>query len=156
MTHVQSAPPALAEKTVYMDALLPFFTQAVSDSTDLIATLDTEGRFTSVNRALLKVLGGSEVNLIGQYFGVALADSNSPALLREITERCLQGGSWKGECLFAKGDGTARPVALTIDPVRDDDGRIVGSVGIARDDAHGAAELRRSEQQFRQLVEYIH
>lgn len=140
-----------------VDDLNVLIRQAVEHSTDMIGMADLEGRFTWANQAFLRAYGGSLDDIVGTHFGVLLSE-NPPDLLRELQEGLLQDSGWRGECLSGRADGTAFPVSLNVGPVKDEDGRVVGSFGIAQDITErkrAQAELQESEELFRQLAENI-
>ena len=134
-------------------------TQAVENSSELVAMADCEGHLIFANQAFLAALGGTKDDVLGQHFAVALAPRNPPTLVQELGEKCLTDEGWTGECYFARRDGTAIPISLSAGPVKDKDGRVVGMFGIAQDITERKrveAALQESEEQFRQLTEHIH
>jgi diguanylate cyclase (GGDEF)-like protein/PAS domain S-box-containing protein len=132
--------------------------QAVENSSEMIGMTDRRGYFTFVNAAFLKALGYTMDEMIGKHFRIAHGDANPPELVREIGNKSLGEGGWRGECFFARKDGTSFPVSLSVGPVVDRQRRVIGGFGLAKDiTARRAAEqsLRESEEQFRQLAENI-
>jgi PAS domain S-box-containing protein len=131
---------------------------AVENCSELIGMADIEGHFTFANRAFIHTLGYSrKEEVIGKHIGALLAD-NPPALAQEISEKVLADGGWRGECLLSRRDGSSIPTLLSVGPVTDNEGRVIGSFGVGRDisdqkQAHEA--LQRSEEQFRELAENI-
>lgn len=132
--------------------------QAVENSSELIGLGDPEGRLTYVNAALLRTLGCAEKEVIGQNFSVMLSRQNPAALVEEIGKKSYKKGGWSGECLLAGENGKGVPVQASTSPIMDEEGRVVGSVGIARDISERKrveGRLRESEELFRQLAENI-
>jgi PAS domain S-box-containing protein len=131
--------------------------QAVENSTEMIAIGDCEGRVTFANQALLGVLGYSEEEILGKSFeSTILSPKNRSGLDEEIRLQILQKGGWKGECLHRRKDGSDFAVYLSVAPIKDRAGCVIGSVGIAHDinESKRAEErLRQSEQSYRTLVE---
>lgn len=133
--------------------------QAVENSSELIGMTDREGHFTFVNESFCRSLGYSREEMIGRHFRLAHGDANPPELLRDIGHRSLEKKGWRGECFFARKDGSVFPVSLSVGPIVDRQRRVIGGFGLAKDiTARRAAEesLRESEEQFRQLAENIH
>jgi PAS domain-containing protein len=65
---------------------------------------------------------------------------------------------WKGECAVSRPDGADLSVSLSLAPVKDGKGRVVGSFAIAHDiteQKHNEEVLRQNEAQFRELAEHI-
>ena len=133
--------------------------QAVQNSSDMIGVGNREGEIIFVNEAFLKSSGYSAEEVIGKHFGQMISPRNSPAVTEEIGKKGFESGGWKGECLIVRRDETDLPIFLNIGPIKDAEGRVTGLVGIARDIIQRKEEeeaLRKSEEQFRQLVDNIH
>jgi diguanylate cyclase (GGDEF)-like protein/PAS domain S-box-containing protein len=140
------------------DGKLHLLSQAVENSAEMIGMVDCDGRLTFANRAFLQSLGFSEKDVLGKHFSIALSPSNPPKVIQEIGEKSLQDEGWRGECLSCRSDGTSFPMFLSVGPIKDADGRVIGSFGVAQDirDRKRVEEaLRQSEEQFRQLAENI-
>jgi len=119
--------------------------QLVDSATELISTGDREGRITFMNQAFLRAIGRSEKEVLGKYFrDVVLSPSISPGLREQIQTGIMEKGGWKGECLHRRKDGTDFPVYLSVGPLRDGAGRVIGNVGIVRD----LTESKRAEERF--------
>ncbi len=119
--------------------------QLVDSATELISTGDREGRVTFMNQAFLRAIGWSEEEVIGKYFrDVTLSPRISPGLREQILTAIAEKGGWKGECLYRRKDGTDFPVYLSVGPLRDGVGRVIGNVGIVRD----LTESKRAEERF--------
>jgi two-component system cell cycle sensor histidine kinase/response regulator CckA len=119
--------------------------QLVDSATELISTGDREGRITFMNQAFLRAVGWSEQEIIGKHFrDVVLSPNNSPVLREQIRADIMEGKGWKGECLHCRKDGTDFPVYLSVGPLKDSAGRVIGNVGIVRD----LTESKRAEERF--------
>lgn len=132
--------------------------QAVENSTDLIAMANREGKFVFGNQSFLGALGCVKEEVIGKHFSAIFSANNPSELLQELGARMHQPSGWKGECLICRRDGTEFVVALSVGPVRDGEGRVIGSFGVAQDvtERRKVEEAqRRSEEQFRQLADTI-
>ncbi len=141
-----------AEEPVH---LLP---QAVENSFELIAMTDADGLITFANQAFLRTLGYSREEIIGKHMIFAFSETNDHALLLEIGKKCFLDEGWIGECLFARRDRTDVPLLLSVGPIKDDQGRVIGSFGVMQDVSRQKVveeALRRTEEQFRQLAENI-
>ena len=123
--------------------------RAVEGSHELIGIADCDGQFTYANDAFLQVLGFASRKLMGQHFAVVLSRNNPATLNEQIGVRSYEAGGWKGECLMAREDGSDLQAYLRTSQIRDEEGRLLGSVGIAED----ISERKRSELELFQAKE---
>ena len=109
------------------------------DATDLIEQLgdavvatDLDGRITLFNAAAERLYGYSPDEIIGQSIGVLM-----PEPIAELAklERCrvLNGETRRLVGHILTRSGSVCGVELTLSPLRDASGAIVGSIGVARD-----------------------
>ena len=125
--------------------------QAIESSSELIAMANPDGRFVFVNQAFLQTLGYSKEEIIGKNFRVIMSATNSAELLEDLSAKIYESDGWKGECLLARRNGVDLSVSLNAGPVKDDEGRVVGSFGIAKN----ISERKRTEEDLRRLAEVV-
>ena len=119
--------------------------QVVDSTTEFVSTGDSEGRITFMNRAFLRATGWTEEEVLGKFFrDVVLSPNNAPGLSQKILAGSMGGEGWKGECLHRRKDGSDFPVYLSVGPLKDGQGRIIGNVGVLRD----LTESKRAEERF--------
>ena len=131
----------------------------VENSSEMIATTDMNACLTYVNPALARILARTEQEIIGKPFSIMLSRTNPAPLIEEIAQKSYESSGWSGECLLAGRDREDIPVEVRTSQIRDDQGRVVGSLGIAhdiRERKKNELRLRESEEMFRQLAENIH
>ena len=105
----------------------------VDSSEEAIIGKDLHGRVTSWNRAAQQMLGHTAAEIIGQPVTLLLPPDLA-AEETEIMDRIGRGFSVpRHESRRRHKDGSIVPVFLSISPVRDAAGRIVGAATIARD-----------------------
>jgi PAS domain S-box-containing protein len=123
----------------------------VSSSDDAIISKDLEGRITSWNRAAERMFGYTEDEAVGQTIALILPDDR-PDDFRQILVQIREGKRVEQyETRRRRKDGAILDVSLSVSPIRDDSGRIVGASKIARDitEAKRAeAELARTRDLF--------
>jgi PAS domain S-box-containing protein len=128
----------------------------IQSSDDAIVAKDLDGRVLSWNPAAERLFGWTQQEMIGQSIRRLLpADrqDEEDLILARIRE-----GEKIGLFLTCRlhRDGHEVPVAVTISPVRDAAGRIVGASKIARDATDRVAiehRLMQSEERFRMLAD---
>lgn len=121
--------------------------RAIVESTeDAIVSKDLDGIIRSWNRSAEAMFGYTSQEIVGRNVSLLLP----PDRIKEefdIVERIRQGDRVKHfETVRLRKDGVGIPVSLTISPVHDDAGKVVGASSIARD----ITEEKNMEAQLRQ------
>jgi PAS domain S-box-containing protein len=130
----------------------------VESSEDAIISKTLEGIITAWNYGAEKVFGYSSAEAVGKSVLMLLPPegANEEA---EILARIVHGESTQHfETVRVRKDGERIEVSVTISPIRDGSGRIVGASKIARDitERKRAEEaLRQSEERFQAMVNGI-
>jgi two-component system, cell cycle sensor histidine kinase and response regulator CckA len=93
---------------------------------------DLNDRITFVNEAFLHIYGYQRSEIIGQHISKVWSPNNKDGLIEEVI-RQSRIGSWKGEILNMTKDGREFPLSLHTSQVRDEQGNIIGLVGISED-----------------------
>ena len=130
----------LLKESRFQAALLDAVGQAV------LAT-DPDGRIRYWNRAAEQLLGWTAEEVHGQHSRTIVP----PELLEEhtgIRAHLRAGEAWSGEFAVRRKDGSSFPAYLTARPIRAEDGRLAGTVGIVTD----LTAVKRAEDQLRQSV----
>ncbi len=136
------------------DALLAAI---VDSSDDAIISKDLDGQITSWNKSAERLFGYTAAEAIGRTIAELLIPADRQDEEPEILARLRRGERVDHfETVRKRRDGTLIDISLTISPVRDLSGAVIGASKIARDiSERRAAErmLRESERRFRQLAE---
>ena len=129
----------------------------IDASPDALVITDVTGRCTHWNRAAQLMFGWTAEEMVGSPLGRLVSTAGRMALARAIAH-AVQGrvGRWPDAELVA-ADGDQREVDVTLGPVLDRDGAVVGIVALARDvseqraatralrEAHGALAAHASD-----------
>lgn len=127
---------------------------AIASSVTAIVFADLDDRITYANRAFLTMWGYErEEEILGRP-SLELAASAERA--REILERVRTDGSWVGEDIARKKDGSLFPVLLVVETVKDPGGSAIGSTASIMDMSErkrGEKALHESEARHRHLFD---
>jgi PAS domain S-box-containing protein len=128
----------------------------VDSSEDAIISKDLEGIITSWNKSAERIFGYRADEIIGRSVTLLIPDDR-PEEEPQILARLRRGERVDHfETLRRRKDGSLLEISLTISPVKDSRGRIVGASKIARDITdrkRAEVELKKSEERFRQLAD---
>lgn len=130
----------------------------VASSDDAIVSKDVEGTITSWNQSAERLFGYTAEEAVGQNISLIIPDDR----LHEETEilRRIRGGEriQHFETVRRHKEGELLEISVTISPVVDDSGAIVGASKIARDlrpTREAEEELRRTEERYGRLAELL-
>ncbi len=127
---------------------------AVENTDEAIALTDPEGRVTYLNTAAERLFGYTLDELPGRSLWALVSPSFGYFKAREIYIRTVRSGSWRGEVLNRRRDGTEYYISLSTSSIKDVDGKIIALVGICEDITEKKWEEKRKETSYRvaQLV----
>jgi PAS domain S-box-containing protein len=119
----------------------------VESSDDAIIGKDLDGIITSWNRAAERLYGYSEQEVLGKPISIIIPDDRSNEF-SQIMEKVRRGERVDHlETVRKRKDGVLIEVSVTVSPIRDDAGRIVGCSAIG----HDITERRRAEAERERL-----
>lgn len=131
----------------------------VQSSDDAIISMTTEGTIVSWNPGAEWIYGYKSEEVTGASVSILFPQGQSEELLR-ILEKINQGqGIDHYETIHMKKGGTTIDVSLTVSPIEDKTGKIVGMSTISRDiteQKRAQEKLRRSEMQLAVAQEMAH
>lgn len=120
----------------------------VESSDDAIASKDLDGIVTSWNHAAERLFGYAAHEMLGRRIAVLAAPGREDEMPM-ILDRIRRGERVDHyDTVRRRKDGSLVQISLTVSPIRDEGGRIIGASKIARD----IAERRRLEQEREQRV----
>jgi PAS domain S-box-containing protein len=121
--------------------------------------LDLEGRITHWNAGAERFMGYGADEIIAENFERFYREEDRA---KGVPERALHTaatrGKFEAEAWRVRKDGTTFWAHVAIDPIRDTSGELIGYAKITRDlslRADAEATLKRSEEQFRLLVQSV-
>ncbi len=128
----------------------------VDSSDDAIVSKGLNGIITSWNKSAERMFGYSAEEVIGKPITLIVPSD------RLDEERNIIGSLRRGErvshfeTVRVRKDGSTLDVSLTISPIKDSAGRVIGASKVARDiteQKHAQRALRESEERFRAIIE---
>jgi PAS domain S-box-containing protein len=129
--------------------LVRFLAAIVESADDAVIGKSLDGRITSWNGGAERLYGYSAEEAIGQSVAMLVP----PGREHEVTgliDSISRGEHIKHfETIRRRKDGREIDVSLTVSPVRDEQGEVIGASTIARD----VSERRAAETKFRQLLD---
>jgi PAS domain S-box-containing protein len=121
----------------------------VESSDDAIIGKTREGIITSWNRAAERIYGYSAEEVVGRPITLIFPPDRQDEFAT-IMEQILRGERVDHyETTRLRKDGTILPVSVTISPIHDSDGHVIGASAIA----HDITERKRAEEQEHFLAE---
>jgi len=118
----------------------------IDSSEDAILSKDLDGIITSWNKGAEHIYGYAPEEIVGKHISL-LAPSDRPEEISEILQKIVRGESIEHyESVRVAKDGRQLNVSISVSPLRDATGEIVGASAIARD----ITDQKRAEGQLRQ------
>ncbi|MET4745146.1 PAS domain S-box-containing protein [Bradyrhizobium japonicum] len=131
--------------------------EAVTDYA--IYMLDPTGIVSSWNPGARRFKGYEESEIIGEHFSRFYTEEDRKSELpRRALETAAREGKFEAEGWRVRKDGSRFWAYVIIDPIKDSEGKLVGYAKVTRDLTErraAEAELRRSQEQFRLLVQGV-
>ena len=132
----------ITDRVLYQEEILALYKEVaqtkeyleslIDNSADAIVTTDLKGVVTSWNKGAERIYGFTDEEAIGSFLPFIpdfLLDTEM-----QYIERIKQGETIKNiETLRKKRDGTMIEVSLTLSPIKDASGEVIGISGISRD-----------------------
>lgn len=123
----------------------------VESSNDAIIGKTLEGIITSWNAGAQRLFGYSPEEAIGRHMDILLPDNRSDEI-RHFLEKIKRGERLEHiETVRKTKDGRLIDVLLTVSPIKDSDGRVIGASAIS----HDITERKRTEEKLRHLSRAI-
>src|SRR5664280_1241015 len=123
----------------------------VQYSDDAIIASTREGVITSWNPAAERMYGYSREEMIGKYAGLLIPDDRAGEMQANLGT--VRGGQavQRSETIRVRKDGTEVPVSITVAPIHDEDGVVVGASAVHRD----VTEQRKTFEVFQRMAAIV-
>jgi len=121
----------LADITAQKEAqeTVTLLSHAVKSVAECVSITDHRNIILFVNQAFLSTYGYTEKEMIGKHISLVAPGGE---IVANVLEKTLQG-SWQGELVNRKKDGTEFPIFLSTSVVQDEQGNAIALVGVATD-----------------------
>jgi PAS domain S-box-containing protein len=127
---------------------LRMLAQAIESTAEPIYITDLDHGFIFVNRAFEWTYRYVQAEVLGQPSDMLLSPKTDPVVKAELRER-TRTGSWSGEVLCRRKDGTEFPGSLQSSQIRDHQGKVIGFLGLSKD----LSEQKAAEQHQLKVAE---
>lgn len=118
--------------------------QAIEQSANLIFMTDPDGNIEYANARVLEAYGYAKEEVIGSNPRLWKSGKTPASVYQNLWKTILRGDVWHGEIRNQSSSGEPVWVSATISPIKADDGRITGFIGIQEN----ITELRISQAQL--------
>jgi PAS domain S-box-containing protein len=106
---------------------------ALEATADSIVITDRTGTIVWVNPAFSRLTGYSAQDAVGQNPRILKSGFQDAAFYRDLWDTILSGRAWRGQMINRRKDGSLYVEQQTINPLRDDQGRVAHFIGIKQD-----------------------
>jgi PAS domain S-box-containing protein len=115
------------------DIDLRHLSRIIDSSDDAIVSKDLDGIITSWNRAAEQMFGFTAAEAIGRSIRMIIPNDRQHEEDNVLARIRAGEGVTHFETVRQRRDGTLIPISLTVSPIFDDDGKVIGASKIARD-----------------------
>lgn len=116
----------------------------IDSSVDMIVTVDKERRIVEFNRAAQETFGYSRDQVLGQHISILYANSQEGQAVHQTT---FTEGRLIREIRNKRKNGDVFPSLLSAAVMRNDQGEMIGVVGVSRD----ITESKRADEEIKRL-----
>ncbi|MDP1932989.1 MAG: EAL domain-containing protein [Gammaproteobacteria bacterium] len=126
-----------------LETTLRLQAQVFEFNRDGIVITNADNRIISINRAYTQITGYTEIEALGENPSIISSGHHDKTFYAAMWEQIDRHGHWQGELLNRRKNGDTYPQWLSINVIRDTQGRAVQYIGILTDlSEHKAAEER--------------
>jgi PAS domain S-box-containing protein len=125
---------------------------AIEQAGEAIVITDTSGNIQYVNPAFTRMTGYSKEEAAGQNPRILKSGRNPPGLYEELWATIRCGGTWRGELVNRRKDGSFYTEKMDIAPVRAANGETVSYIAI-KEDVTGRRAAEEAQRFLASIVE---
>ena len=107
--------------------------KVIASANEAVVITNTDGFIEDVNEAYLSVTGFDRDEVVGSKPGISASGKHDKAFYKKMWEQILETGRWEGEIWDRRKNGEIYPTWMSINTVRDDQGKATHYVGIFND-----------------------
>ncbi len=123
---------------------------AVKAAVEGVLITDTQGKIVAVNPAFTRLTGYEESEVIGRKPSLLSSGRHASEFYAAMWQDLLERGTWQGEILNRRKNGSIYPQWLSISAIRDIDGRATSYVGVFND----ISDLKEKEDRLFYLAHF--
>lgn len=130
-----------------------YASRIIESSLDMIVATDNEHLINEFNTAAERTFGYSRVEVVGKHIEMLFSD---PAERENVLLVIARDGFFANEIVNRRKDGSLFISFLSASEIKDEDGRVIGAMGVSRDITSikkAEEELRLSEERHRALYD---
>ncbi len=134
------------------------FSRAAEQTADAIVITDYDGSIKYVNRALEELAGFPRDEVLGENLRALISEKYDERFDREFWQTLRAGKNFRAEYICKGKKGQEKLVDLTVNPVRNAQGRITHFVATGKDITECKQmleELKNSEERYRHLLDEV-
>lgn len=120
-------------------------------ATEGIMITDVDGIIQSVNPAYIEMTQYRADELVGKNPRILQSGKQDPEFYRDVWTSIRESGHWQGELWDRRKDGESFPIWLTVNAIKNSQGRITNYVGVAWD----ISELKASQHMKEEFITTI-
>lgn len=120
------------------------------NTTEGIIIADTNSKVVTVNQAFTEITGYREEDVIGKSPRVWKSQHHDESFYQAMWESIKQSGNWQGEIWNRRKNGDAYPAWMTINAIRDQQGKLTNYVSVFSD----ISTIKESEERLQFLAHH--
>lgn len=139
---------AVAQEELQLEEKLKLLSWAAESSTIALITADYSGHLNYVNPVVLKMWGYRKEEFLGRHCSEFW---HLPSEIFKAGKECRDKGEWTGELVARRRDGTLFDAHVSLNLIRDDDGKPIGLMGTCFD----ITERKLAENELKKRTEEL-